>query len=126
MEVEEFDTEKKNLTWKMTADKGLQDNDKISRKRKLTLISMKTNNRGKAKNRGKEKNRGKTNNHGKAKMKESCAKKMDDRNVHHAFMPEPFVHMIKIRFHHKRTFTFVRTHQRQMQGVPSNQKGGKL
>lgn len=49
---------------------------------------MKTNNRGKAKNRGKEKNCGKTNNHGKAKMKESCAKKMDDRNVHHAFMPE--------------------------------------
>jgi len=50
---------------------------------------MKTNNRGKANNRGK------TNNHGKAKMKqtsknnrESFAKKMDDRNVHHAYMPE--------------------------------------
>jgi len=31
MQVEEFDREKKNLAWKMTADKGLQDNDKISR-----------------------------------------------------------------------------------------------
>lgn len=46
-------------------------------------------------NRGKENNRGKTNNHGKAKMKEtstnnreSFAKKIDDRNAHHAFMPE--------------------------------------
>ena len=31
MQVEEFDREKKNLAWKMTTDKGLQDNDKISR-----------------------------------------------------------------------------------------------
>jgi len=31
MQVEEFDREKKNLAWKMTADKGLQVNAKISR-----------------------------------------------------------------------------------------------
>jgi len=31
MQVEEFDREKKNLAWKMTADKGLHDNDKILR-----------------------------------------------------------------------------------------------
>ena len=55
----------------------------------------KANNRGKTNNRGKANNRGKTNNHGKAKMKqtsknnrESFATKMDDRNVHHAYMPE--------------------------------------